>query len=123
MRIAFILSLSSILCTPAIASGLCKASAAGSPGYGKAAAVVSSLPEVARWAKSHAFPVAYGAPIDHQELHAKRCYWTVTVYADRPERLELWQTFYVPVLGHGVLVLDTEGSLTTLRAWRKKVGA
>ena len=105
----------------AIAAPTCNAVAEHSASYRRASEVVRDLPEVQAWAHSHKFPVAYGEPVDKQVLVDGQCYWSVTVYANRPERLELWHVFYVSVPDLHVLIEDpVDGESIPLDTWRKK---
>ena len=109
------------LCGSATAAPTCNAVAEHSAGYRRAAEVVRNLLEVQAWAHSHKFPVAYGEPVDKQVLVDGQCYWSVTVYANRPERLELWNVFYVSVTDLHVLIEDpVDGESIPLDTWRKK---
>jgi hypothetical protein len=66
-------------------------------------------------------PVAFGESFDKQERLEGRCYWSVSVYANRPERLELWHIFYVEVDGKRLLVQDpVSGDTISLQRWRSK---
>ncbi len=100
----------------------CNAQALNSPGYAQAITSVRNLPELTAWSKSHAFPVAFGESLDKQErLDDGRCYWSVSVYANRPERLELWHIFYVEASGKRLLVQDPiSGDTISLQKWRSK---
>ena len=82
---------------------------------------VNNLPEFRRWKSEHSFPVAYGMGRDRQELIEGRCFWEVPVYADRPERFEHWETFYVAADSKTVFVFDSaRGEPVTLATWRKR---
>ncbi len=100
----------------------CNAQALNSTGYAQAIASVRNLPELTAWAKSHAFPIAFGESLDKQERLDGRCYWSVSVYANRPERLELWHIFYVEANnGKRLLVQDPiSGDTISLQKWRSK---
>ncbi len=103
------------------AASSCKASALNAPGYAQAIESVRSLPELATWSRTHTFPVAFGESFDKQERLAGRCYWSVSVYANRPERLELWHTLYVEAEGKRLLVQDpVSGAAISLQKWRSK---
>jgi hypothetical protein len=84
----------------------CNADALDSAGYARTIQSVRELPELVQWSRSHRFPVAFGESIDKQLRLQGRCYWSVSVYANRPERLELWQIFYVEANGKRMLVQD-----------------
>jgi hypothetical protein len=57
--------------------------------------------------------------MDRQELLHGHCYWSVSVYANRPERLELWHVFYVEAAGKHMLIQDpVSGEAVSLRKWR-----
>ena len=101
------------------ATTTCSADALASPGYARAIQVVRELPELTVWSRSHRFPVAFGESIDKQVRMQGRCYWSVSVYANRPERLELWQIFYVETSTKNLLVQDAASSLAiSLQQWR-----
>lgn len=99
----------------------CSAAALDSAGYARAVQTVRALPEVVTWSHSHRFPVAYGESMDKQVLLDDHCYWSVSVFANRPEQLELWHMFYVAVQGKRLLVQDpVSGEAITLQKWRSK---
>jgi hypothetical protein len=98
----------------------CAAVAEGSSDYDRATRVVLQLPEVKTWAKSHSFPVAFMPVVDKQKPIARRCFWSVTVYASRPERMDLWHSFFVEVGGTKVMVMNLEGEPISLAQWRKE---
>ena len=99
----------------------CHADALDSAGYARAIQSVRDLPELAQWSRSHHFPVAFGESIDKQLRLRGRCYWSVSVYANRPERMELWQIFYVEANGKRVLVQDpVSGVAISLEKWRSQ---
>ena len=59
--------------------------------------------------------------MDRQVLLQGRCYWSVSVYANRPERMERWRSFYVEVSGKRVLIEDpVSGDAISLTTWRTK---
>ena len=112
-----------LLGAPAVAAPKCSASAQNSQSYYRAMRIVQRLPELRAWSRAHGFPVAYGEFVDKQVLLAGRCYWSVTVYADRSERFELWHVFYVAVAGKRVLIDDVEpGEPIPLETWHKARG-
>lgn len=97
----------------------CDAPALHASGYQRSVATVRRLPEVVAWSRSHAMPVAYGESIDQQVALDGRCYWSVSVYANTPERLELWNVFFVEPKAKRVLVQDPEsGEAISLQTWR-----
>lgn len=99
----------------------CNAQAMNSAAYAQALEVVRHLPELTAWSKSHGLPVVFGESLDKQEQLEGRCYWSVSVYANSPERLELWHTFYVDAQGKRLLVQDpTSGNVISLQKWRSK---
>jgi hypothetical protein len=105
----------------ASAAPSCNAQALNSASYALAIDAVRNLPELAAWSRTHAFPVAFGESFDKQERLEGRCYWSVSVYANRPERLELWHIFYVEVDGKRLLVQDpVSGDTISLQRWRSK---
>jgi len=97
----------------------CDAPALHASGYQRSIATVRRLPELIAWSRSHTFPVAYGESLDQQVALDGRCYWSVSVYANQPEQLELWNVFYVEPKGKRVLVQDPDsGEAISLQAWR-----
>jgi hypothetical protein len=106
------------LVSVAHATPKCSARAEGSASYVSATEAVRQLPEYRAWSSTHSFPVAFGAPMDEEVLVEGTCYWSVSVYADRPERLELWHIFYVRLSSRVVLVQDAEGDPISLKKWR-----
>jgi len=50
-----------------------------------------------------------------------QCYWSVSVFADRGERLEPWHIFFVRPSSKSTLVQDpASGEPISLATWRKK---
>ena len=119
-RTAVAVSLSWVaLCAQAAPS--CNAPAMDSAAYAQALEVVRHLPELSAWSRSHGLPVVFGESLDKQQRLEGRCFWSVSVYANRPERLELWHTFYVEAEGKRLLVQDpTSGNAISLQKWRSK---
>jgi hypothetical protein len=104
----------------AYASPSCTKSAERSQSYAVAAHVLQAIPEVRAWEHAHRLPVVYGSPVDKQVIVGGSCYWSVSVYANHPDRLELWQVFYVAIQGKRVLVQDqVSGEPVPLEAWRR----
>ena len=119
VRAALLSIIMCFTCSAYAAAPTCDDPALRSPGYARSTKLVGRLPELVAWSRSHKFPVAYGASMDKQELLHGNCYWSVSVYADRPERLELWQVFYVEIAGKHLLVQDpVSGEGVSLRKWR-----
>ena len=103
------------------AASKCNASAEGSAAYARAANAVRHLSEFRAWSRSHSFPVAFGTPNDKEISVKGQCYWTVSVYADRPERFELWHIFLVRPPSRVAFVQDPEsGNPVSLSAWRSQ---
>jgi hypothetical protein len=99
----------------------CDAVALHADEYAHAVKSVQHLPELGAWSRSHMFPVVYGQSVDKQVLMHGHCYWSVSVYANRPDRLELWHVFYVGITGKQLLVLDAvSGTAIPLQKWRAK---
>ena len=97
----------------------CAAEALHSVDYARSITAVRQLPELNAWSRSHTFPVAFGESVDKQVVLDGRCYWSVSVFANRPERLELWNIFYVQSKGRQVLVQDPmSGQAISLEQWR-----
>lgn len=121
MRIYIALLLNLALAGAATAAPACKAKTENSSGYLRATEVVGSLPELKVWSRSHEFPVTYGMSWDKQVLLRGRCYWSVSVYANRPERFEMWHIFYVDAARNSVMVMDpVSGEPISLRTWRSR---
>lgn len=100
----------------------CDAPALHASDYRRSIATVRRLPELVAWSRSHTFPVAYGESLDQQVALEGRCYWSVSVYANTPERLELWNVFFVEPKGKRVLVQDPEsGEAVSLQQWRNQL--
>jgi hypothetical protein len=120
LRTAVAVSLSWVaLCAHAAPS--CSAQAMHSATYAQALEVVRLLPELTAWSRTHGLPVVFGESLDKQQRLEGRCYWSVSVYVNRPERLELWHTFYVESEGKRLLVQDpTSDSAISLQKWRSK---
>jgi hypothetical protein len=109
------------VCGASSAAPACDAVALHADGYARSVKSVQSLPELGAWSRSHKFPVAYGQSTDKQVLMQGRCYWSVSVYADRSDRLELWHLFYVEVRGKQLLVQDpVSGAAISLQQWRSR---
>jgi hypothetical protein len=112
---AFILGLASFVAT----AKSCDPSEVGS--FEKARKRVQGLDEFKQWRSSHKFPVAFSLGRSNTFRVRSRCYWEVPVYADRPERFELWHVFYVSEHRKSIFVMDVaSGEPETLDAWRKQ---
>lgn len=87
----------------------------------KASDAVLALPEVRAWIKSHHFPVTTVPDLNSTEsTSTDLCAIAVTVYADRTDRLELWQIFFTNLSGtHVIGVSDpATGEMISLSQWR-----
>ncbi len=105
----------------AVANGTCLPPTMEQPDFLQAKALVSRLPEFKKWTKSHPFPIAFATTPDVVERNG-RCFLPVTVSADRPERFELWQIFYVHPSSNSMFVMDSvSGEIVTLKLWRAKL--
>ncbi len=121
MRQALFSLLLGCLCAASSAASPCDAATQNAAGYARSIQAVQRLPELASWSRSHSFPVAYGQSMDKQLAVQGRCYWSVSVYASRPERQELWHVFYVEVSGKRLLVQDpVSGDAISLQKWRSQ---
>ena len=121
IRHIFFAVLFACLCAAGNAAPRCDESALHAAGYAHSIKSVERLPEWVAWSRSHPFPVTYGQSVDRQVLLKGRCYWSVSVYANRPERQELWRVFYVDVSGTRLLVQDiVSGNAISLKTWRTK---
>ncbi len=115
------LLLCAIASTAGAAAPRCNAQALNSAGYAQAIETVRHLPELTAWSRTHGLPVAFGESLDKQQRLEGRCFWSVSVYVNRPERLELWHTFYVQADGKRLLVQDPiSGTAISLQKWRSK---
>lgn len=108
------------LANAALAEGRCNAAANGSAAYQQAADLVRQLPEYQAWSRSHKFPAAFNASLDKEILLGGKCYWSISVYADRPERLEHWHVFFVRQPANEILVESIEGEPISVKEWRKQ---
>lgn len=89
--------------------------------FEKARERVQGIKEFKVWRASHAFPVAFSLGKNTTARVGSACYWQVPVYADRPERFELWHIFYVSERRKAILVMDiASDEPETLEAWRKQ---
>jgi hypothetical protein len=113
---ALALSLASV----ALAEGRCNEAAEGSAAYKNATDLVRQLPEYQAWSRSHNFPEAFNGALDKEVLLGGKCYWSISVYADRPERLELWHVFFLHQPANEILVESIEGEPIALKEWRKQ---
>ena len=85
---------------------------------------IQGLDEFKAWRASHRFPVAFSLVKNSTTRVRARCYWEVPVYADRPERFELWHVFYVSSRQKAILVMDpASGDPVPLDEWRKQESA
>jgi hypothetical protein len=105
----------------ALAKDLCQNTATqDSKAYERAVRQVMRLPELKRLQKAQPYPVAWMEIVDKETLIEGKCYWTVTIYLDRPDRMELWQGFYVRKSDQRILVDSPDGGdPVTLTEWRK----
>ncbi len=104
---------------PAYAAGTCAGSAKGSYEYLEAIESVKQLPEFKRWSSSHR-RVVFGERVDKKVASEGRCYWSVSVFADRGPRLEMWHVILVGPKGREILIDDADGETIPLEQWRKK---
>jgi hypothetical protein len=103
-----------------VAAGKCDEVAQGSSSYIRATSLVSAFPEFRKWSKTHSFPVAFG-PKDRQVSLRGKCYWAVSVYADRADRFESWHLFYVHLPTKAILIQEpSTGEEISLESWRTK---
>jgi hypothetical protein len=98
----------------------CAGSAKGSQEYREAADAVFQLPEFKDWSQSHRQPVVLGERVDKKVPFEGRCYWSVSVYAGRGARLEMWHVLLVGDKGREIYIDDGEGETISLNQWRKK---
>ena len=87
--------------------------------YSQAVQTVMRLPEIRSWQQKQAQKLVMGASVDVQTLIGQTCYWEVSVYANRTDRLELLQVFLVTQKGKPVLIRDSEGEAVSLKKWRQ----
>lgn len=98
----------------------CVGPARGSTDYREAAEAVFQLPEFKVWAKSNRLPVVLGERIDKKVLFEGRCYWSVSVYANRGSQLDMWHVLLVGNQGREIYIDDGEGETLSLDQWRKR---
>jgi hypothetical protein len=98
----------------------CAGSARGSAEYREAAESVFRLPEFKAWSKSNRFPVVLGERVDKKVLLEGRCYWSVSVYANRGSQLDMWHVLLVGDKGREIYIDDGEGETLSLDQWRKR---
>ncbi|MCG2595158.1 hypothetical protein LZ009_20455 [Ramlibacter sp. XY19] len=103
-------------------AAVCSGAAAGVKDYERAVKQVLALREIKAWRRTHPFPVSVVPEVDKKQMVGSRCYWSVTVYANRPERLELWNVFFVELNGRHMLVSDPNGDEVSLNQWRSGKG-
>ena len=108
------------------AAPVCGVSASGSPSYAIAIQSITRLAEFRAWSTTHSLPVTFGESMDKEILMNGSCYWSVSVYAVRPERLEMWQIFLIQHPDRVAFVYDaTTGEPISLARWRRqrRIGA
>ena len=98
----------------------CAGSARGSSDYREAAEAVFQLPEFKAWSKSNRLPVVLGERVDKKVLFEGRCYWSVSVYANRGSQLDMWHVLLVGNGGREIYIDDGEGETLSLDQWRKR---
>ena len=99
----------------------CQAHSKATGSFKQAMAQVGKLPELKEWKARHKFSVAYGLGVDAQQSISGICRWVVPVFADRPERLELWNTFYVSAASRTIYVMNpATGEPQTIADWRNE---
>ncbi|RQP21692.1 hypothetical protein DZC73_27725 [Albitalea terrae] len=117
LAFALLLALSSGV----FAESNCQAHSKATGSFKQAVGRVSKLPELQEWKARHKFPVAYGFGDDKQEFVSGICRWVVPVFADRPERLEAWNTFYVSAASRTIYVMNqVTGEPQTIAEWRNE---
>ena len=117
MKAKYIAALFALLAAIASAEPSCQAPQHDSPLLERAERLVQQLPELQAWSKSHSFPVAYIGSFKPL-VRSGKCFVAVSVYANRPERYESWNHFYVNVESEEVLVQQPSGEVVTLGEWR-----
>ena len=115
-----LLAIGCLLASGAAAPSACVSPPIESKAFSTAADIVRRLPEVKSWSGSHSFPVTYDS-IAKPLLRHGRCFISVGVSANRPDRLELWHLFYVHAQSRTVLIQDpVTGYVMSLKEWRAK---
>src|SRR5580698_10054856 len=105
MLVNRILTLMAVV-APGFAQAACDPPQKSAGSFDGAITRISELPDFVAWKSHHSFPVAYGLGADKQESVRGKCFWKVPVYADRPERFEHWETFYVAADSQIIYVFD-----------------
>ena len=109
-----------LACLPVAASAVCAPAQAGTPAFESAARQIQQLPELNAWSRSQPFPVAYDSSAEPL-VRKGRCYQAIAVYANRPERLEVWHLFYVNAANRSVLIQEpVTGEVIPLNQWRSR---
>jgi hypothetical protein len=108
-----------VACVTSHASN-CEGPALGAADYDRAVKTVLDLPETRAWSRTHVFPVSVLPANDGRRAMKNGCYWSVTVDANRPERLETWHVFFVQVRGKRMLISDLNGNEVPLDQWRRR---
>ncbi len=122
MRVRIIAGLVTALSSVVAVSEPCDPRAIGT--FAMARGRVEKLDEFKAWRASHSFPVAFSLVKNATIRLNARCYWEVPVYADRPERFELWHIFYVSRHQKSILLMDPlSGEAVGLDVWRKQEAA
>jgi hypothetical protein len=105
---------------PVIATTSCPSVRISSAEYIRGTEAVRRLPELRKWSGTHSFQVAFSPKNEVRSVVHGHCYWTVSVYADRPERLELWHIFAIDSRGHVALVDNPiDGTFVPLKHLRQ----
>jgi hypothetical protein len=117
-----LLAIIAIMCSGAsFSKPACNETASSSAkSYSRAADRITLLPETLAWQRTHSHPIVLGLPTDRQVLIEKSCFWEVSVYANRSERLELWNTFLVPTQNRPLMIRDSEGKAIAFKQWKKR---
>ena len=122
MRVRIVAGLLTALSSVVAVSKPCDPRAVGA--FAMARERVEKLDEFKAWRASHSFPVAFSLTRNATIRVNGRCYWEVPVYADRPERFELWHIFYVSSRQKAILLMDPlSGEAVGMDAWRKREAA
>ncbi len=107
---------------PVWAARKCDALATGASEYKQAINAVRKLPEFHSWSAAHSLPVVFSEPMDREVKHKGKCFWSVTVYVNRLDRLERWQSFLASsAKGVAYVQGSTSGENISLAKWHKQV--
>lgn len=89
--------------------------------YDDAIKRVMKLPTVLEWVHSgdSQHRVAFGNKVDATSFVAGKCYWEVSLYDSRTDRLQLWKVFRVAIETVGISMYSDDGELFEVKPEEK----